>query len=202
MLRYVRLFLPFIVILLVAGQLSPLIARICSAQAIPWNEALEGARILGNFRHLLDPETLMAGDVFLMGTSRTTSAFAPPVLEAALAQAFPEEGSWNVVNLQTYGRYAQRAEDVLERINPDARLIVFEFSPFLFTMNRKRLSSPPISRDTGEPSKSRNYASRVRWIRCSVWRIAFFWTRPTSIAMCYRSFEIWRAARACTMYCA
>ncbi|MBK8024003.1 MAG: hypothetical protein IPK19_21860 [Chloroflexi bacterium] len=108
----------------------------------PWNEALEGARILGNFRHLLDPETLMAGDVFLMGTSRTTSAFAPPVLEATLAQAFPEEGSWNVVNLQTYGRYAQRAEDVLERISPDARLIVFEFSPFLFTYESEALVEP------------------------------------------------------------
>lgn len=135
MIRYVRLFAPYLILLLGIPRLSPVMAGVCHAKAVPFNDALSGAEILSTGLDLLSDDVLHSGDVFLLGTSRTASSFAPPLLEERLNAAYDFAEPVEVVNLRRNGNTPYIAQSILEGINPDAELIIYEFTPRMFAIN-------------------------------------------------------------------
>lgn len=142
MMKYAKLFLPFIVILIACSQALHGFASICASNVTPYNESLEGARIMLYKKEIENPASVKDVDILFAGTSRTMADYDPQVFAKTLAANVPLPYAPSARNLGNMANYPTLFEAYLKSGGLRPKLLIIEFSPHIF-IREAEAQKPP-----------------------------------------------------------
>lgn len=130
--KYVKLFLPFVLILFAANRALRLLDFECGGA--PYNASLEGAKILRYRRLIQNPKFAQDADILFVGTSRTMADYNPDIFARTVSERLGLARVPVGLNLGNLGNYPTEFEAYLKQGGLRPKLLILEFSPHIFTL--------------------------------------------------------------------
>ncbi len=130
--KYIKLFLPFALILLAANLALRRFDSLCGGE--PYNVSLEGARILRYRQLMQNPQFAQGAEILFVGTSRTMADYDPEIFAQTLSRELGLARVPAALNLGNLGNYPAQLEAYLKAGELRPKILILEFSPHIFTL--------------------------------------------------------------------